>query len=233
MSSGAKAAAFGALLLVFTSSFDFTHSAINSTLSVLAVASMVIGNVVAISQSNVKRMLAYSSIAHAGYMLVGITTGTDLGMNGVLFYMVSYVLTNIGAFGVVAVIENQEQQHTAIDHFNGLGFRKPLLGILMSVFLFSLIGLPPFSGFFGKYYIFYAAIDQGYTWLTIVGVVTSMISVYYYLRVVVAMYFRSADSEDHYPLASTSAIPLVFSAAGILALGILPKLLLDWMSSLF
>jgi NADH-quinone oxidoreductase subunit N len=233
MSTGAKAAAFGALTLVVGVSFGVSGGTA-AAVAVLAVSSMVLGNVVAVSQSNVKRLLAYSSIAHAGYMLVGIVAGSSTGHAGVLFYVVSYTLTNLGAFGVAAVVENGAQENTDISAFDGLGRRRPALALLMSVFLFSLIGLPPLSGFFGKYYIFVAAIEQGYTWLAIVGVITSMISAYYYLRVVVAMYFHDApDAAEPIAVGGESLVPLAISAAGVLCIGLLPSTLLDLVISVF
>ena len=233
MSTGAKAAAFGALALVFSMTFGFQHTGINTVLAVLAVASMVVGNVVALSQSNVKRMLAYSSIAHAGYMLIGITTGSLAGVTGVLFYLLAYTFTNVGAFGIASIIENGEQKGTDIDDFTGLYFRQPLLAGLLAVFMFSLIGIPPLAGFFGKYYSFVAAIENGYTWLTIVGVITSMISVYYYLRVVVVMFFKSSDSAVHAEFRMGNAAALLISAFGLLAAGLFPSIVLDWMSRMF
>ncbi len=233
MSTGAKAAAFAVLLLVFTATFAFDHAAVNTVFSILAVASMVIGNVVALSQSSIKRMLAYSSIAHAGYMLIGLTAGSDLAISGVMFYLVSYTLTNMGAFGIASIIENEKQENGTLTSFIALGTRAPFLALLMSIFMFSLVGIPPLSGFFGKYYIFLAAIQRGYTWLTIVGVITSMISIYFYLRVVVMMYFKTTDAAVEVRVAGTSAIPLVLAAAGVLVIGILPRLVLDWMVTLF
>jgi NADH-quinone oxidoreductase subunit N len=233
MSTGAKAAAFAALLLVFTSTLDFTHSSMNTVLAILSVASMLLGNLVAIAQTNVKRMLAYSSIAHAGYMLIGITAGGDLSLAGVLFYLISYMFTNIGAFGVASIIENAEQQGTDLDNFRGLYYRRPLLAVLMAVFMFSLIGIPPLAGFFGKYYIFIAAIDNGYTWLTIVGVVTSMISVYYYLRIVVLMFFQTAEEGAAPRVAPHGTFALLVCAFGVLIVGLFPSIVLGWMGSLF
>ncbi len=233
MSTGAKAAAFAALLLVFTATFDFIHSSMNTVLSVLAVASMLVGNIVAISQTNVKRMLAYSSIGHAGYMLIGITAGGDVSMAGVLFYLISYMFTNLGAFGVASIIENAEQQGTDLENFRGLYYRRPLLAVLMGVFMFSLVGIPPLAGFFGKYYIFVAAIENGYTWLTIVGVITSMISVYYYLRVVVLMFFQAPEEAEAPQVTSGGTIALLVSAFGILLVGLFPSIVLGWMGGLF
>lgn len=233
MSTGAKASAFAALLLVFTATFDFNHESMNTVLAVLAVASMLVGNIVAIAQSNVKRMLAYSSIAHAGYMLIGITAGGELSLAGVLFYLISYVFTNLGAFGIASMIENAEQQGTDLENFRGLYYRRPLLAVLMGVFMFSLIGIPPLAGFFGKYYIFIAAIEKGYTWLTIIGVITSMISVYYYLRVVVLMFFQTAEETERPAVAVDGTVALLLSAFGVLIVGLFPSIVLDWMGGLF
>jgi NADH-quinone oxidoreductase subunit N len=233
MSTGAKAAAFSALLLVFTATFDFIGSSINTVLAVLAVASMVVGNLVAISQSNVKRMLAYSSIAHAGYMLIGVTVGADMSIAGVLFYLISYTFTNIGAFGIISIVENSEQRGTEIEDFRGLYKRNPLLAVFMAVFMFSLVGLPPLAGFFGKYYIFVAAIEGGYTWLTIVGVVTSMISVYYYLRVTVVMFFQDADEKPAFGTSGSGMFALIISTAAIFLIGLFPAVVLAWMNGLF
>jgi NADH-quinone oxidoreductase subunit N len=233
MSTGAKAAAFSALLLVFTATFDFIDSSINTVLAVLSVASMVVGNLVAISQSNVKRMLAYSSIAHAGYMLIGITVGADMSIAGVLFYLISYTFTNIGAFGIISIVENSEQRGTEIEDFRGLFRRNPLLAVLMAVFMFSLVGLPPLAGFFGKYYIFVAAIEGGYTWLTIVGVITSMISVYYYLRVTVVMFFLDGEQQPALGTSKSGMSALILSTAAIFLIGIFPAVVLAWMNGLF
>lgn len=233
MSTGAKAAAFSALMLVFTSTFDFSASGINTVAAVLAVASMVVGNVVAISQSNIKRMLAYSSIAHAGYMLIGVAAGTDFSVAGVLFYLMSYIVTNIGAFGIIALIERADQSGTEIQDFHGLYRRHPLLAALMAMFMFSLIGLPPLAGFFGKYYIFVSAIENGYTWLTIVGVLASMVSVYYYLRIIVVMFFQERGDEAPVPIGASGIAAVLLSAAGVLAIGVFPMLVLQWMGGLF
>jgi len=233
MSTAAKAAAFTALLLLFTATFDFMGSNINTVIAVLSVASMVIGNIVALSQGNIKRMLAYSSIAHAGYMLIGITVGGETSIAGVLFYLVAYILTNIGAFGIVSIMENSDQTGTNIDDLRGLYERHPALSVLLAIFMFSLIGLPPFAGFFGKYYIFVAAIENGYTWLTIVGVITSMISVYYYLRVVVVMFFQSSEQPTTGRFGTEGVFALAIAGAGVLLIGIFPSMILDWVNGLF
>ncbi len=233
MSTGAKAAAFSALLLVFTATFDFIGGSINTVFAVLAVASMLVGNLIAISQTNVKRMLAYSSIAHAGYMLIGVTVGADMSISGVLFYLISYIFTNVGAFGIISILENSEQRGTDIEDFRGLYKRNPLLAAMMAVFMFSLIGLPPLAGFFGKYYIFVAAIEGGYTWLTIIGVITSMISVYYYLRITVVMFFQDGADTTAVTPALSGMSALLISIAAIFFIGLFPALVLALMNGLF
>jgi NADH-quinone oxidoreductase subunit N len=233
MSTAAKTAAFAAFLFILTVKFNLTNTSINLAIAIIATASMVVGNVVAISQNNVKRMLAYSSIAHAGYMLIGIAAGSEASVTGILFYLTSYTFTNIGAFGIITLFEDDAQTPVTISKFNGMGLKRPLVGILMSIFMFSLIGIPPLSGFFGKYYIFAAAISQGYTWLTIVGVLTSMVSVFYYLRIVVAMYFKDAESEEPIYLSTGATVTLLLSAAAIMIFGFGPNLLLQWLDRLF
>jgi len=233
MSTGAKAAAFAALLLVMTHHLNLAGTGITDAIAFIATASMITGNVIALAQKNIKRMLAYSSIAHAGYMLIGVAAGTPESISAVLFYLTSYTLTNIGAFGIVTMLEDRLQSPVTIAEFKGIGLKHPFIGILMSLFMFSLIGIPPLSGFFGKYYIFAEAISQGYTWLTIAGVVASMISVYYYLGVVVAMYFNEAEKETPIFNSTGNTITLLVAAAGVLFFGFGPATLLEWMGQLF
>jgi NADH-quinone oxidoreductase subunit N len=154
---------------------------------------MVIGNLVALTQTNVKRMLAYSSIAHAGYLLVGLASGSDQGITAMLYYLFAYSLMNVGAFGVIAYFErNKGLDFTEVENYAGLGARQPMMAALLSVFLFSLAGIPPFAGFLGKYYIFAAAVRADMILLAVLGVLASAASVYYYLRVMVFMYFRES-----------------------------------------
>lgn len=227
MSTGAKAAGFAAFLLV-TSHFlmDGTEK-ISSVIATLAAASMILGNVIAISQNNLKRMLAYSSIAHAGYMLIGLAAGNALGQSGILYYLAAYTFMSIGAFGVLSVFERQEDKNLTFDDYAGLGFRKPFLAALMSIFLFSLSGIPPFAGFFGKYYIFVSAIQADMTWLAIIGVLTSLISVYYYLRLVVFMYFREGAITLTVQVSKLSIIAITAAAIGVIQLGVFPSTILD------
>ncbi len=233
MSTGAKGAAFAALALIFSVKFEFTNSQVNTVIALLAVISMVLGNVVAIAQTSIKRMLAYSSIAHAGYMLIGMVAGTEIGVSAILFYIVAYMLTNLGAFGVVSIFEKENRKNLDIEDYAGLARRRPVLAALMAVFMFSLAGIPPLAGFFGKYYLFLAAVESGYTWLAIVGVAASLVSVYYYLRVVVLMYFHDQSSEEPVLLPASGMVSLGLSAAGIFLFGILPSLLINTFRGLF
>ena len=138
---------------------------------------MFFGSIVAIAQTNIKRMLAYSSISHAGYMLIGFAAGNYDGIAGIIFYLTAYTFMNLGAFGIVSIIEGKDEANLSIQSYSGLGSRSPLLAGLLSIFMFSLAGIPPFAGFFGKYYVFISAIESGLTWLAIIGVISSVISV--------------------------------------------------------
>ena len=202
MAVGVKAAAFSSFLRVFLSSFPELRPTWSELLWVLSVLTMTIGNVIAISQENIKRMLAYSSIAHAGYLLVGMVAGGEAGISSMLYYLLAYTLMNLGAFGVVIACGVKGEENVLIRNYAGMGIRYPVLGFCMSVFMFSLAGIPPLSGFAGKFYIFSSAIKSGYLWLTIIGVLNSLISVYYYLRITVLMYMREPEKEVTLSLAN-------------------------------
>jgi len=233
MSTGGKAAAFSAFLIIFAPSLISSVVNVQELLAVVAALSMVVGNILAISQTNLKRMLAYSSIAHAGYILTGVVAGNGIGAQGVLFYLLSYAMMNIGAFGILAIREKADGSNVSYDDYTGLSTRMPVLAGLMALFMFSLTGIPPFAGFFGKYYVFMGAIKAGFTWLAIVGVLMSVVSAYYYLRVVVLMYFRVQDSiaEDHVPMMGSLA--LLFTALALLLLGIFPSSVLQYTQHFF
>jgi NADH-quinone oxidoreductase subunit N len=233
MSTGGKAAAFAALLIVFSPAVIRELPSLRDVLSVLAVLSMVLGNVLAISQSSVKRMLAYSSIAHAGYVLVGVVAGNAAGANGVLFYLTAYTLMNLGAFGVLSVGESKEGTLVSYDDYAGLSSRRPLMAGLMALFMFSLTGIPPFAGFFGKYYVFAGAVDAGLTWLAVVGVLMSVVSAYYYLRLVVLMYFREQEPAVQGSLTRGALAALVVAAICLLGFGLYPSSVLDLTKRLF
>jgi NADH-quinone oxidoreductase subunit N len=198
MAAGAKIAGFAALLRVFSTAFQSLAVDITPILWALSALTMVAGNLLAISQTDIKRMLAYSSIAHAGYILMafvpyGNPEVAPVSIAAGIFYLVSYVLTNFGTWAVVIAIEKQEGRGLEISDYAGIGRKYPALAAAMTVFMLSLIGLPPTLGLVGKFYLFRAVLDGGFIWLAIIGVVTSLISAYYYLRVVVNMYMREGE----------------------------------------
>ena len=237
MSTASKAATFAALILVLARIFPVLPLADNAglLLAVVAAVTMVVGNVLALAQANVKRMLAYSSIAHAGYILTGLAVGTAAGYSGALYYLLAYTVMNVGAFGVMAVLEWDGQQgaEQTTDSLAGVGYRRPLVGVVMGVFMFALAGFPPLAGFFGKYFVFAAAVDGGLVWLAVVGVLASVVSAYYYLRVLVALWMRDPDEAPEAARAAPFAVPtptavvLVACAVGLLALGLVPGLVTD------
>lgn len=197
MATAAKSATFVAFILVITRMLPESEAGSwNNVIQVVSILTMIVGNLIALAQDNLKRMLAYSSIAHAGYLMVGLAAGTAAGYSGVLYYLFAYTLMNVGAFGVIAYYErNKGLDFTEIDSYAGLGYRVPVMGIMLSIFLFSLAGIPPFVGFIGKYYVFAAAVNADLITLAIIGVLASAASVYYYLRVMVFMYFKEAHKE--------------------------------------
>jgi len=228
MSAGPKAAGFAAFLRVMIFAFPMLHQDYSHLLWILAVLTMTVGNIIALSQDNVKRMLAYSSIAHAGYALVGFTALNAEGAAGILFYMLSYAFMNIGAFAVVVLVGKKGEKNGNVQDFAGLGFRKPLLAVALCVFLFSLAGIPPTAGFIGKFYLFSAAIKSGYIGLAIIGVLNSAASVYYYLRVMVYMYMKEG-SEDFSWAGATPAVGIciVIAVAATLVMGVVPGTILE------
>jgi NADH-quinone oxidoreductase subunit N len=195
MSVGAKAAAFAALLRVVLGAFADLQLDWRPILSWLAILTMTVGNVTALLQNNLKRMLAYSSIAHAGYVLVAIVAGGTEGASAALFYLAVYSLMNLGAFGLLSLLGRGREERVLISDLNGLGFRQPFLGLAMAVFLLSLGGIPPLAGFMGKVYVFSVAVKAGLIPLVIVGVLNSVVSIFYYLRVTVAMYMHEPQGE--------------------------------------
>jgi NADH-quinone oxidoreductase subunit N len=232
MSTGVKAAAFAAFVRVFLSAFEPLRGTWSDVVWVLAVATMVVGTVVGVAQSNVKRMLSYSSIAHGGYLLIALVAGNDVGKGAVLFYLLTYAVTNIGAFGVIALLETADRPSDRVSDFAGLWHDHPALAGLMTIFLLSLGGFPPMAGFIAKWYVFSAAVKAGYTGLAIIGVLTSVVSVFFYLRIVVMMYMTPADVPRDMPaVPAVAGAALVVSAAVIVYLGILPTRVLDWAAS--
>jgi NADH-quinone oxidoreductase subunit N len=228
MSTASKAAAFAALILVLYHAVPAGEATL--VLSVVAVITMVVGNVMALAQRNVKRMLAYSSIAHAGYILVGLAAGTAAGYSGALFYLLVYAVMNIGAFGVMGMLEWDQKQgrEQTLSSLAGVAEQRPVIGVTMSVFMFSLIGFPPFGGFIGKYAVFAPAVEAGLTWLVVIGVLMSAVSAYYYLRVVYVFWMQSPEdvevegyTEAALPQATPTAVgTLLVCAVALLVLGV-------------
>lgn len=230
-STGGKAAAFSAIIVTFFALFTGTHQNIFTPyLSVIAVFSMLFGSVVAIVQTNIKRMLAYSSISHAGYITIGLAAGNPDGVAGIIFYLAAYTFMNLGAFGIIALIEGKDETNLEISSYSGLGNKYPVLAGALSIFMFSLAGIPPFAGFFGKYYVFISAIKADLTWLAIVGVISSVISVYFYLRIVVVMYFKSAEQPLFLEKSNTGLTAVMVSLLIVIVLGVLPGSFIDLVS---
>jgi len=225
MSSGAKGAALAALLRVVVTGVPISRGDWEVILWLIAALTMTVGNVVAIAQSNVKRMLAYSSIAHAGYLLIGVLAGSSLGQAGILFYLVVYTFMNLGAFGVISYFgASNKRENLNLEDYRGLGYKYPFASLAMAVFMFSLAGVPPTGGFVGKFYLFNAGIQAGYTWLVIIGVLNSVISAYYYLRVVVNMYMREPEHEVSVPRANLGlSLALLVAMLAVLQTGIMPS----------
>jgi NADH-quinone oxidoreductase subunit N len=223
MAVGVKAAAFAAFLRVFLVGFDLSAEKVNALLWVFAVATMTVGNVAAIAQHNIKRMLAYSSIAHAGYVLVGMVAGTASGQAAMLYYLLAYAFMNLGAFAVVILLVRDGEEREEIGDLAALGYARPALGLAMTLFMLSLGGIPPTAGFTGKFYVFRAALEAGYTWLVILAVLNSAVSMYYYLRVIGVIY-KSEPVRELRPTGPSLAcgLALAVSAAATIVLGIFP-----------
>ena len=232
MATGVKAAAFAAFVRVFLSAFEPLRGTWSEVIWVIAAATMIVGTVVGVAQSNVKRMLAYSSIAHGGYLLIALLTGNDVGKSAVLFYLLTYAITNVGAFGVIALLETADRPGDRVRDYAGLWNDHPALAALMTIFLLSLGGFPPMAGFIAKWYVFTAAIKAGYTGLAIIGVLTSVVSVFFYLRIVVMMYMTPREAPRAVPpVPAVAGGALVVSAVLIFYLGILPSRVIDWAAS--
>jgi NADH-quinone oxidoreductase subunit N len=224
MIAGTKAAAFAAFLRILMTALPLLQADWSRVLWVLAVLTMTVGNVVAIAQSNIKRMLAYSSIAHAGYILVALVSASPLGSSSVLFYLAAYTFMNLGAFAVIIALARKDGERVTIDEYAGLGLKYPFLGAAMALFMFSLAGVPPTAGFMGKFYIFNAAIQAHYLGLAIIGVLNSVISAFYYLRITVVMYMDRGEAEPAPArLSPTLALAVLIAILGTLQLGLFPS----------
>jgi NADH-quinone oxidoreductase subunit N len=242
MAAGPKAAGFASFMRVFVFGFPiatavastggYAHKSWLGALAIMAALTMSVGNVVAIVQNNVKRMLAYSSIAHAGYALVGFVAAgaaTDTEQRGaaltaVAFYLLTYAVMNMGAFAIITLIARSNDRHNEVDDYNGIGFLSPVLAFSLSLFLLSLLGMPLTAGFMGKVMVFTTAVRQGYTWLVVIGVLNTAISAYYYLRLIIVMFFRERNAPWDPPrIPASIAVALVLTIAGVFYLGLFPE----------
>jgi len=233
MATASKAAAFAALILVLyhgIGALEFGGANWQLALSMIALVTVVIGNILALTQENVKRMLAYSSIAHAGYILIALAAGTSEAYAGAVYYLLIYTLMNIGAFGAISLLEwdGKEGRSQTLDSLSGIGFKRPLIGVAMAIFMFSLTGFPPLGGFFGKLAVFAPAVNAGLTWLALIGIAASVFSGYYYLRVLYVFWMKPASEADPIVQSSSFSIPysssivLVTCAILLLGIGLIP-----------
>jgi NADH-quinone oxidoreductase subunit N len=222
MSVGAKVGGFAALLRILMGALPTISDTWFIAVAVLSALTMILGNVVAIAQPNIKRMLGYSSIAHAGYILMAVAAAANNpdAISAALFYMFAYMFTNLGAFAVAVAVERRENEGVLLDDYKGLAKRHPWMAICMAFFMLSLTGIPPTAGFAAKFYVFGTAIEAGLVWLTIIGVITSIVSAYYYLRVVFLMYMYEGEGEMSLKPALLAAVAI--TAVATLLVGILP-----------
>jgi NADH-quinone oxidoreductase subunit N len=228
MSTGVKAAAIAAFVRVFLKGLDPMIADWAPVLWGIAAATMIVGTVVGVAQTSLKRMLAYSSIAHGGYLLAGLVAGNEVGKAAILFYLAAYALTNLGAFGVIAMLGTRERANDDLRDYAGLYYSHPALAMLMTFFLLSLGGFPPTAGFIAKWYVFSAAVGSGYYWLAIIGVLSSVVSVFFYLRIVVMMYMTERDARPvPAKVPAVAMAGLIVAMLGVLYLGVLPTRLID------
>ena len=229
LSTASKAAAISIFVRIFYVGLHNFQLDWQYVLAVIAGLSMIVGNVAAITQDNVKRMLAYSSIGHAGYVLLGILAVSDMGLYGVLVYSVVYIFATLGIWAIVLMLEKTQYAGESVDDFEGLHRRAPFWAFAMMVFLLSLGGIPPTAGFIGKYFLFYAAVGAGFGWLAIIAVLMSAVSMFYYLRLAVAMYLKDGNEEQQVVMAPTGSLRLVAGICVLVTLifGILPSPLIE------
>ena len=223
MSVATKAAAFALIARVFFTAFSELNNIWMPFLFGASVLTMLVGNIAAIFQDDVKRMLAYSGVAHAGYLLIGIVANSQDGVASLIFYLNVYLFMNIGAFAVVFIMEGEGREGTSVSRFKGLAKNHPLIAGAMSLFMLSLAGFPPTAGFFGKLYVFMAAIKQGYILITIMAVIATVISVYFYLRIIVMMYFYENESEEQVVVYRGMGTIIALSSIAIILIGFFPS----------
>jgi NADH-quinone oxidoreductase subunit N len=227
LSVGSKAASFAMLLRLFVEGLPSMSADWQQLFWVLSVVTMTAGNIAAVTQTNVKRLLAYSSIAHAGYVLIGVVAGTSRGITAMLVYLFIYAFMQLGAFAVIVVLHRRDAIGDELKDFSGLSFRNPVAAFAMLLFMLSLGGIPPTAGFMGKFWLFGAAIDAQCYWLAVIGVLNSAISLYYYVRIVVFMYIKRDVSGSEPTTSPALGVVLALTIAGTLVLGVYPRLLFD------
>jgi NADH-quinone oxidoreductase subunit N len=227
LSVGSKAAAFAMLLRIFLEGLPVMSADWRLLFEVLSIITMTAGNIAALTQTNLKRMLAYSSIAHAGYILIGVVAGTPRGVSATLIYLFIYAFMQLGAFAVIVVMRRRDVVGDELKDFSGLSFRHPAAAFAMLLFMLSLGGIPPTAGFFGKFWLFSAAIESGYVWLAVIGVLNSAISLYYYIRVVVFMYLKSETIGSEPTINAPLAVVLGVAIVATIVLGVYPRLLFE------
>lgn len=228
MSVGPKAAGFAVMGRVFLIAFGSAKTEWSMVLIPIAILTMGVGNIVALSQTNIKRMLAYSSIAHAGYALLGIIAGTGDGISSVMSYMMIYAFMNMGAFAVIIMLRSEGFKGDNISDYEGLAKTHPLAAALMLIFMFSLTGIPPTAGFMGKFYVFMSAINAGYMWLVIIAVIFSAISAYFYLRIVMLMYMKEPKETVALTTSPALGLALAIATAGVIIIGIMPSAVVNF-----
>jgi NADH-quinone oxidoreductase subunit N len=229
MSVGPKAAGFAVLFRVFLTAFPAIQDRWASAIWLIAALTMILGNVIAVVQPNIKRMLAYSSIAHAGYIAVAFASTSERGVSAALFYLLAYALMNLGAFTIVTILGRNEDKLVNLTDYAGLAAKRPVLAAVLSLFLLSLAGVPGTAGFAGKFFIFRAALESRLLWLSVIGVITTVVSFYYYLYVIVQMYMRDpAEGFSDLRIPGSLKAALLVSSVGTLYLGLLPTRVLDW-----
>jgi NADH-quinone oxidoreductase subunit N len=229
LSTAGKIAAVGTILPIILAVNILNLKVI---FSVAAVATMLYGNIIALAQTNIKRLLAYSSIASAGYIFVGVASMNEFALRGIAYYLIAYTFMQLGAFIIVAMLEkkddgSREYKNIDLDYYKGLGKRNPVIATFMTFFLFSLAGIPPFAGFWGKYYLFFAAIKSDQIWLAVVAILLSLIGVYYYLRVIVYMWFSESPelaTEEKFSFSDTGFAATVIAVVGTIVFGVDPNL---------
>jgi NADH-quinone oxidoreductase subunit N len=227
LSVGSKAASFAMLVRIFLEGLPGSSADWRLLFWMLSIVTMTVGNLAALTQTNMKRMLAYSSIAHAGYLLMGVVVGTERGVSAMLIYLLIYTFMQLGAFAVIVMLRRRDVIGDELKDFSGLAFRQPFAAFAMLLFMLSLGGIPPTAGFMGKFWLFGAAIDAGYYWLAVIGVLNSAISLYYYIRLVVFMYLKKETLGSEPTSTPALTFALTVAVVATLVLGVYPRLLFE------